>query len=427
LGFFHLYNGGSQSFVLTTTELQPVNYSIYVPRERYHHSGQFTANNSKILNLPSNMETSSYYHVNYGIYLETSSDKVTVIGENYNSHTTDTYLALPTVKSKTITEHIYYGMSVYSPSYDSSILIVGTEDNTVIRLKATQSTTVATGSSYYYRSRIYSGRQYSFTINKLQTMHMETGSDLSGTKIVASKPVSVFGGHRCAYVPYSYGNCGYLIEQIPPISFWGTIYYAAPLATKNFYTLKVLAAYDSTNVMIYCNGTAQSYNLNEQGHVTKTLDNQEYCAIHSNKKVLVAQFSGKNGEDPSMTLLSHSNNFASKFQFPTFLHATNSYYSPNYVNIIVMAQYFQPDMIYLITGGLKSSLNTQEWTPFIVNNITEAYATKVTVLRGIVEIIHTNPAALMATVVYGVAARNGYIHPGGLSSTVGKYITDCFI
>ena len=33
----------------------------------------------------------------------------------------------------------------------------------------------------------------------------------------------------------------------------------------------------------------------------------------------------------------------------------------------------------------------------------------------------------MATVVYGVAARNGYIHPGGLSSTVGKYITDCFI
>ena len=423
MGFFLNNNGGSESFILTTTELQPVNYSLYIPRRGYRDSGKFTANNSVTLNIP-NMEVSSYNHIDYGIYLEMSSDKVTVIGQNYESYTSDSYLALPTIKSKTVTEYIYYGMSVSSPNSYSSILIVSTEDNTVINLKVTQSTKLYKARYRYYYSdytNISPGSQYSFVINRLKTRYIETTSDLNGTKIVANKPVSVFSGHRCAYVPYRRGNCGYLIEQIPPTTSWGTTYYIAPLATRTSYTIRVLAAYDSTNVTISCNDTTVSYSVNEQNHVTKTLDNQEYCIIYANKKVLVAQFSGKSGEDPSMTLVPASNNFVSRFQFPTFHHPTDSYFYPTYVNIIVMAQYYQPDSIHLITGGFKTSLITQEWTPFTVNNVTEAYATKVTILHGTVEIIHNNITALMTAMVYGVAARNGYMHLGGLSSTVGKY------
>ena len=381
MGFFLNYNGGSESFLLTTTETQSVNYSLYIPRRGYRDSGRITANSSVTLNIP-NMEVSSYSHIDYGIYLELSSDKVTVIGQNYQSHTSDSYLALPTIKSDTVTEYVYYGMSVYSPNSYSSILIVGTEDNTQIYLVATQSTRIY--SSRYYRYRRYyinvsPGSRYSFVINRLQTRYMETTSDLSGTKIIANKPVSVFSGHRCAYVPYSYGTCGYLIEQIPPTTYWGTTYYIAPLATRTSYTIKVLAAFDSTNITISCNGTIESNSVNEKSHVTKTLDNQEYCIIYANKKVLVAQFSGKNSEDPSMTLVPASNNFISKFQFPTFDHPTDSYYYPTYVNIIVMAEYYQPESIHMVTGGLQMSLNTQEWTPFRINNVIEAYATKVSV------------------------------------------------
>ena len=120
-----------------------------------------------------------------------------------------------------------------------------------------------------------------------------------------------------------------------------------------------------------------------------------------------------------MTLVPATNNFVSRFQFPTFHYP---YYYPTYINIIVIARYYQPNSIYLTTGGLKRSLNTQEWTPFRVNNIVEAYATKVAVSQGVVEIIHTDVTALMTTMVYGVAARNGYMHPGGFSSTVGKVV-----
>ena len=423
MGFFENDGGSSDlSLLLTTTELHSVSYLIDIPRTGDHYSGNIIANNSVVINLPSSLEVTSYSHRDYGIHLKTSSNKVTVIGRSYTSHTTDTYLALPTVKSRTVTEYTYYAMSVHSPNSYSSILIVGTENNTVVRLKFTSSFYIY-ADSYRYVS---SGSEYSFTMNRLQTMyiypHSSYNRDLSGTRIVANKPVSVFSGHRGAYVPYQYGNYGYLIEQIPPTIYWGKVHYVAPLATRISYTLKVLAAHDGTRVIIYRNDSAWSTTLNEQGHAYINLYNQEYCAIHSNNKILVAQFSGRNGEDPSMVLVSASNNFASKFQFPTFRYATNSLHSPSFVNIIVMTEYYQPDKIYLIGDRVKKSLSTQIWTPIRVKNVIEAYATKVAMLPGVIEIIHTNVTALMSTIVYGVATRIGYIHSGGpLHTMIGTY------
>ena len=421
LGFFYNDNGGNLdlSVVLTTTESQPVNYLIQIPRTGSRYRGTVAANNSVVVTLPSSMQVTSYSHRDYGIYLETNSDKVKVVGRSYTSHTTDTYLALPIIKLSTGTEYTYYAMSFYSPNSYSSILIVGTEDNTAIKFKFGSSRFyVYMNANNYY---VYSYREYSFVINRLQTMYVYPNSgsyDLSGTRITTNKPVSVFSGHRCSYVPYRYGNCGYLIEQIPPTVLWGKVHYVAPLATRRSYTLKVLAAYDSTQITIYCNNSrSYSYNYNEQGHTYVTLDSQQYCAVHSNKDILVAQFSGKNGEDPSMGLVSPTSKFTSKFQISisTFRRATSQVYSVSFINVIVMAQYYQPDKIYLIMDGGKRSLNKQIWTPIRVNSVVEAYATKVAVLPGVVEVVHANPAALMTTLVYGIADRMGYIHPGGPS------------
>ena len=363
---------------------------------------------------------SQYYH---GIHVETSSSKVTVIGRSYTSHTTDTYLALPVIESQTVSEYTYYAMSVYSPNSYCVILIVGTEDNTAVTLRFT--------SSYFYvyvRGRRYIYRSYSFTIDRLRTVYIYPDSashDLSGTRITANKPISVFTGHRGAYVPYSHGNYGYLIEQIPPTIYWGKVHYVAPLATRRTYTLKVVAAYDNTRVIFYCNNSVQySTTLNEQGHFYRTLENQQYCAVHSSNDIMVAQFSGRDGEDPSMGLVSATNNFESRFQIPvsSFRYATNSLYTPSFINIIVMAQYYQPDKIYLIRDGAKISLSTQIWTPITVKNVIEVYATKVPVLPGVVEVIHANEAALMTTMVYGIDQRIGYIHPGGLlHHSLGKW------
>ena len=342
---------------------------------------------------------------------------MTVIGRSYTSHTTDSYLALPVINSPTVTEYIYYAMSFYSRNTYSSILIVGTEDSTTLKIRFTFSNLVYVGYTRYY---VYSGSEYSFTINRHDTMYIYPHYDiydLSGTRIVANKPISVFSGHRCAYVPYPNGNCGYLIEQIPPTIYWGKVHYVAPLATRRTYTLKVVAAYDNTRVLIYCNNSVEYSNtLSERSHFYRTLESQQYCAVHSNNDILVAQFSGYDGEDPSMGLVPATNSFTSRFQFPVsgFRYAASSLYIQSFINIIVKAQYYQPDKIYIIRDGAKRSLSTQIWTPITVSNVIEAYATKVPVLPGVVEIIHTNEEALMTTMVYGIDPRIGYIHPGGL-------------
>ena len=37
------------------------------------------------------------------------------------------------------------------------------------------------------------------------------------------------------------------------------------------------------------------------------------------------------------------------------------------------------------------------------------------ITEGVVEIVHSNPAALMTTIVYGFIRYRGYGHPGGLN------------
>ena len=405
-----------------TTESQPVSYSIEIPGIRYYYKGTITANNENIVNLPSRVVVVSHDDQDKGIHLKTSSDRVIVVGRNaYNKgYSLDTFISTPST-SLYVEEYVYYSMSVPRwGRYYSSVLIVGTENNTMMKLTVTQSVTIKVDDT---DTNLTSGRQYSFVINRLQTVYVRSLEDLTGTKIVTNKPVSVFSGHECARVPYGISACDHLIEQVPPTTLWGRVYYTAPLATRRSYTIKVLAAHNSTNVDIYCNGTRRSYTINGREYINITLVFQEYCVIKSDKEMLVVQFShggrdDSSGGDPMMTLVPATIHYSNDNIFSTVHNPINSGYT-HFVNIIVLAQYYQPDMIYLIAGGVNKSLDTQEWVPVNVNNVIEAYATKVTISDGVVEIIHTITSALIATIVYGFADDEGYGHPGGLSYSTG--------
>ena len=398
-----------------TSESQPVFYSIEIPGIGFSYSGMITANNDDIVDIPSSVEVSSHDDQEKGIYLKTSSNRVTVFGQNIVSSTVDTFLALSNPLSCVPDhEYKYYGITIakrYSKYY-SSVLIVGTENNTMVKLTVTQPVTIKVDDT---DTNLISGRQYSFMINRVQTVYIRSLEDLTGTKIVTKKPVSVFSGHQLGKYDDHY------IEQVPPTTLWGRVYYTAPLATRRSYAIKVLAAFDSTNVHIYCDDTRKSYTINESQFVYSELSLQEYCVVHSSKKILVAQFSlGESGGDQMMIIVPSTNHYTNNFLFTTLRNYKSSNYN-HFINIIVLAQYYQPDMIYLIAGGVNKSLDTQKWVPVKVNNVTEAYAAKVTISEGVVEIIHTNTSALMTTIVYGFANSEGYGHPGGLSYQTGLF------
>ena len=427
LGFFatNRTNTDRVSILLRTTDTQPVDYFIEALDLGYYRHGTIPVGDEIILNLPSSIQVPSYYNEkSKGIYLAASSDKITVIGQNLRSYSSDSYFALPIIILNGT--YTYYGISAPRNdfgliNYDSSILLVGTENNTTVKLTATQSVSILKGNTIVH---LIPSEEYSFLISQMQSFYISSFEDLSGTKIVTDRPLSVFSGHQCANVPWNVKSCSHLIEQIPPTASWGSMYYTAPLADKTSFTIKILAANDYTIVDIYCNNTMESYVINEGEFVNKTSQLQEYCAIYSNKEVLVVQFSHGGAEDidrygdPMMTLIPATNQYLNKFDFSTIRNPLQSGYK-HYVNIIVIEQHYQPDMIYLISGGVNRSLVTQQWVPIQVNNSIEAYATQISIPEGGTKLFHSNAVAQMMIIVYGFSRKDGYGHIGGVSTSQG--------
>ena len=398
-------------------------YSIQAPGIGYSDSGTVTPNVRSIITLPDSLQVSSYIDENKGIYLSISSDQVTVLGQSIQRGTSDTFLILPLTKQY-IAEYMYYGVSVaratvHSEALHSITLIVGTKNNTVLNLTVTQSVTISIGGTI---SNLSPGIVYSLVINRLQTVYIASVNDISGTRIVTNQPVSVFSGHECANVPASVTYCDCIIEQIPPTILWGRVYYVAPLATRSRSTIKVLAAYDSTNVDMYCNNAKASYIIN-QGRFIESIIGQENCAIYASNEVIIAQFGHGVGDDgngdPMMMLVPPTAQYFNGLVISTIYDPSWSHY----LDIIVLVQYYQPDMMYLIADGVNKSLSTQQWMSITVNGVIEAYTTQVNIQEGIVKILHTNAKALMTTMVYGFSHAEGYGHPGGFHDIAGTYFS----
>ena len=425
LGFFGNFAPAISniSIILATTETYGVQYFVEFPSLDYYHTGFISAGNEYILYLPRSLEATYYFDQNKGILITTNCTKVTVIGVHMspNYFISESYFALPVYIVELDDDYVYYGISVPTDGTTSSIMIVATEDNTTLKFAVTQSGSISMDN---FVTDLIPGTQYSYLVNRMQTIFIGSFNDLSGAKITTDKPLSVFSGHECAHIPITVKFCNYLIEQIPPTAVWGKISYTAPLFNKTSYTIKILAAYSFTVVNLHCNNTMRSYDLNAGEFVTITLSMQEYCAIHSNKEVLVVQFSHGGGEDneygnPMMTLVPATNQYLNEFDISTIQDPFGHYYS-HYVNIVVMAQYYQPSMIKLTAGGVTRSLSTQKWVSVQVSSITEAYVTQVVIPEGTTKIFHTNAAAQMSTIVYGFTTYFGsYGHIGGFPVSQG--------
>ena len=165
---------------------------------------------------------------------------------------------------------------------------------------------------------------------------------------------------------------------------------------------------------MHCNNARTFYSLNAGQYFAKTYG-QIYCSIFSNKEVLLAQFSNgyryayQNG-DPMMTLIPATIHYGNKFN----AHTTTSSYN-RYITVIILAEFYQPDKMYLTSGGSNTSLISQSWVTITVNNTIKAYAMRRSLSSGQVEIVHTNALAKLTCIVYGFYSYYAFGHPGGFN------------
>ena len=419
-------------------------YSVEAPVTGYSRNGAITADVQNIINLPSSLTGPSNNFNNdlndeykEGVYLQTSKHKVAIIGSHQYRVNFDTFFAIPTV-DLCLYEYIYYAVSVSTNvRSDGSVVIVSTANQTIVNITVPVADAVIKISNSADWTSLDRNRMYSYEIQRLQIVYIAAlTTDLSGTRVTSNKPLSLFSGHECAFIPSETRSCDNLIEQIPPTELWGTVYYFAPFSSRTSYTIKIISAYDSTTVAVYCNDIVSNYIINAGEFIEVTYNNQEFCGLYANQVVLVTQFShGYDSDsqgDPMMTLIPATSHYTNNIISSTF-EISNC--SNHYINIVVLAGYYQPEMISITsTGGVSQSLDSLSWVPIMRNNVVEAYAAQLSIPHGVFEVTHANSSTLMTVVVYGFTNCSpddieGYGHPGWLMDQLndGMYVIRTYV
>ncbi len=371
---------------ITNPEASAVNFTI----TPINISGN-VSNSSTRANVPSSFEVLSVNERNKGILVEADGN-INVYGLSSSfTGSADAYLALPCSKMA-VDEYEYYGISYFTfrSRHPSVVLLVACENETVVK----------------FNSLI-------ITLNSMETYQIESDNDLTGTRITSSKPLSVFSGSDCAFVPQEIFFCDHLVEQVPPTVTWGSKFLVASLEGRSSgERIRVLSA-RAAIVAVNCNTvvSVSQFQLQNGGSFREfDIPINSFCSIESTSPVLVAQYAyGARGDsdgvgDPFMMIITPIEQFTNNYfveAFPLFVS--------NYVTVYVSSEFFQTAHILLDNSVVTGWRNVVCSSGEICGHIS-----RTNVSTGVHSIRHQNNSAVLGVSVYGFRSFDSYGYPGGM-------------
>ena len=116
----------------------------------------------------------------------------------------------------------------FDPSLEHpTVQIVAQEDDTVVRMRP--KVDIRPSGSM---EGVAAGSLATWTLSRGQVLELRQPTSLAGTPIEATRPVALFGGTVCSYIPQTLAACDTLHQQIPPLKQWGSSYSAVPYQTR---------------------------------------------------------------------------------------------------------------------------------------------------------------------------------------------------
>ncbi|MBX3258259.1 MAG: IgGFc-binding protein [Labilithrix sp.] len=70
------------------------------------------------------------------------------------------------------------------------------------------------------------GARVTYRLGKGELLQLAQAEELSGSRVDANKPIALFGGHECMFIPSDVGYCDTAQQQIPSFEQWGSEYVA---------------------------------------------------------------------------------------------------------------------------------------------------------------------------------------------------------
>src|SRR6266496_3620191 len=171
---------------------------------------------------------------------------VTVPGQGYAAaFTTDAAglatVALPdTVMLNAWDSVMARGVIVHTDDDATVLALVGTQDLTTVTIQPTANAGTH-AATVPFQVTLDRGDAY-------QLEATDSLGDLTGTDVMADKPLAVFGGHILGQVPPLTNFSGLLWTALPPTSVTGTTFIARPFSHRTGYRLRVLGLQNGTNL-----------------------------------------------------------------------------------------------------------------------------------------------------------------------------------
>ncbi|MBI5481292.1 MAG: IgGFc-binding protein [Deltaproteobacteria bacterium] len=228
------------------------------------------------------------------------------------------------------------------------------------------------------------------------------GYDLTGTEIQADRPVAVFGGHACTFVPFNKWACDHLEEQLFPVTAWGKRYVGTrAVSTTNPNLWRVLSGHDGNQLQFSPASVNAAVTL-DKGQWVEFVTAEDF-EVQGDQAFMLAGFMvGQDFTsqstavgDPAMALAVPVEQFRQSYVF-----LAPDTYEQSYVNVVAKS-----GATVLLDGTPVTGfqpVGTGEWT-----------VAKLPIAGGTHTITSDGPDGF-GIAVYGVGSYTSYMYPGGL-------------
>ena len=334
---------------------------------------------------------------------------------------TASFLALP-YQEIVGEQYEYYAMSVAgsSSAYYSGVVLTAYKNSSSITMYPSISISIPdnTQDINSVNIKIGPGEHHTVILHRRNTLYIgkNGGADVTGTRIVSDKPLSVISGHEAGSIPNN-GTLEPMAQQIPPTQLWGDRFMIVPLGGHQMgQIIKVLSSVHNTAVTYNCHQFNNSTVLDEAGSVHQFfVPYNVYCYIEANNSVLVGQFpyspNGNTDGDTTMILVASTDQYYSnKITFWTLNSSSSSNNGINHhISITVPVEHYNINTILYDGEAIDSNC----WRPIYgLYNETVGYGCSLSVTAGHHTVSITN--GRLFVMVYGFKIGRAYGYPAGI-------------
>lgn len=256
----------------------------------------------------------------HGLHV-TTSQPVSLYASNHVNYSHDITGVLPTPtlgNDYVLQSYQFHG----SGGVDNEFCVIATQNNTTV----------------YYQLGDTGTTVHTALLQSGEALQWQDNMDLSGTHVWTddcAKPIAVFTGHECAYVPRNQASGDHICEQSVPTSCWGRRFVVTSSLGRVHDLLCVTALHDNTTFAF--GGSTYTLQARETAEIDILSDSMPAAYMESDKPVSVFLYltgwqSGSHVAqmgDPSMLAVHPVEQQLRQVAFSTFVSAYSTYHYAN--------------------------------------------------------------------------------------------------